>query len=126
MSTELPAVLDSAGASAPPRRNGSLVFAEPWERRLFGVTMALHEAGCFEWEAFRQHLIDSIASWEADHPGGDGYHYYEQWLSALQSVLSESELVSSADLHERVAVFAARPAGHDHAPHDVGHDSRQH
>ena len=33
------------GVAAPPRANGELVFAAPWESRVFGVTMALREAG---------------------------------------------------------------------------------
>ena len=40
------AELDRDGPAAPPRRNGELVFAAPWERRLFGVTMALTSAAC--------------------------------------------------------------------------------
>jgi hypothetical protein len=53
--------LDRDGPAAPPRRNGELVFAAPWERRLFGVTMALHERGVFAWGEFSAHLIDEIA-----------------------------------------------------------------
>ena len=36
------------------------MFAAPWERRLFGVTMALHERGVFAWRS-SAHLIDEIA-----------------------------------------------------------------
>jgi nitrile hydratase accessory protein len=126
MSPELPAVLDAAGSTAPPRLNGTLVFAEPWERRLFGVTMALHEAGHFEWEDFRQQLIAAIGRWEAAHPDGDGYCYYEQWLTALQGVLEASELVPGAELRARTAAFAARPAGHDHTHPDNGYDDHHH
>ena len=48
------AELDRDGPAAPPRRNGELVFAAPWERQLFGVTMALHERGVFAWGDFRR------------------------------------------------------------------------
>ncbi len=53
-------LLDSSGAAAPPRDNGELVFAAPWESRAFGVALALHDAGRIEWEDFRQTLIAEI------------------------------------------------------------------
>ena len=55
------AVLDVDGPAAPPRSNGELVFAEPWESRAFGLALALHDGGAFEWEDFRQQLIATIA-----------------------------------------------------------------
>jgi nitrile hydratase accessory protein len=108
------AALDVAGIAAPPRLNGSLVFAEPWESRVFGVTMALHQAGRFEWDDFRRRLISTIKAWDDAHPDGEGYRYYEQWLAALQSLVCETELVSRDAFDARLASFAARPSGHDH------------
>jgi nitrile hydratase accessory protein len=75
--------LDRDGPAAPPRRNGELVFAAPWERRLFGVTMALHERGVFAWGEFSAHLSDEIARWTASAATGDEYVYYEHWERAL-------------------------------------------
>ena len=60
----LPVRLDEDGAAAPPRENGELAFSAPWESRLFGLTMALVEAGRLDWEAFRGRLIGAIAAWE--------------------------------------------------------------
>ena len=50
------ALLDVDGPAAPPRTNGELAFAHPWERRLFGVTMALTQSA-FEYAHFRERLI---------------------------------------------------------------------
>ena len=41
-----PAVVAVDGPAAPPRSNGELVFAEPWESRAFGVAVALARRGC--------------------------------------------------------------------------------
>ncbi len=42
MATEASAIdADLDGRLSPPRDNGELVFAAPWERRAFGLTMAL-------------------------------------------------------------------------------------
>lgn len=84
----------------PPRRNGGLVFDAPWEGRSFGLALALHERGLFEWEEFRQQLKRSIA----EDPEGD---YYERWLLALErlllqkGLLTQSEIVNRVDEHAR-------------------------
>jgi nitrile hydratase accessory protein len=108
--------LDVEGPAAPPRSNGELVFAAPWESRAFGLAMALHDGGLFEWESFRQELIRAVAGAEA---AGGEFSYYRCWLEALQALLESSGLVDVASVEERTAVLACRPAGHDH-DHDHG------
>ena len=107
-------LLDSSGPAAPPRDNGELVFAAPWESRAFGLALALNETGLIEWEDFRQALIREIGDWEAAHPSGEGWSYYECWLRALERTASARGLVDPGALAERAALLAARPAGHDH------------
>jgi nitrile hydratase accessory protein len=111
--------LDVDGPAAPPRSNGELVFAEPWEGRAFGLTMALVHGGILDYETFRTALIERIHTWEADPPRGEAFGYYRCWLAALEQVLSRAGLVSEADLVRRSLEFAGRPAGHDHRH---GHD----
>jgi nitrile hydratase accessory protein len=117
--------LDVEGPAAPPRANGELVFAEPWEGRAFGLTMALADRGVLAYDAFRDVLIARIAAWEADHPVGECFSYYGCWLQALEQVLASEDLVPAEELVARSAAFAARPAGHDHGhehDHEHGHD----
>jgi nitrile hydratase accessory protein len=104
--------LDVDGPAAPPRSNGELVFAEPWEGRAFGLTMALVDAGTIDYETFRTALIERIGAARSDD-----FRYYRCWLQALEQVLAGAGLVSAQDVGTRSAAFAARPAGHDH-----GHD----
>jgi nitrile hydratase accessory protein len=111
------ALLDVAGPGAPPRRNGELVFATPWESRVFGVTMALHAAGRFAWDEFRMRLVAEIG--KASAP------YWECWATALEQLLAAKGLCARADLESRLAELAMRPAGHDHGDgsiHDPEHD----
>ncbi|MEE9608332.1 MAG: nitrile hydratase accessory protein [Myxococcota bacterium] len=113
---KLAVALDSEGRAAPPRRNGELVFETPWEGRLFGITMALHEAGHFEWEEFRALLIQEIARWEraaAERPDAE-WSYYRHWQAALETLLARKGLAGQAELDDRARSLAARPAGHDH------------
>jgi nitrile hydratase accessory protein len=118
-------LLDVDGVAAPPRSNGELVFAEPWQSRAFGLVMALHESGAFTWDEFRDHLIAVIGAWEQDNSPGEGYSYYRCWLQALEQVLDSKELVTAHDLVTRTTELAARPAGYDHG-HDHGHDHGDH
>jgi nitrile hydratase accessory protein len=109
--------LDVEGPAAPPRSNGELVFAAPWESRAFGLAMALHDGGLFEWEAFRQQLMAAVARAEA---AGGEFSYYRCWLEALQTLLDASGVVDRAAVDGRAAELAGRPAGHDHG-HDHDH-----
>jgi hypothetical protein len=100
------ALLDVAGPAAPPRTNGELAFAQPWERRLFGVTMALTQT-TFAYADFRERLIAQIS----DDPARS---YWRSWELALEDMLSAACRVEPGDLQQRHEQFLARPHGHDH------------
>jgi len=106
--------LDVEGAAAPPRLNGELVFAAPWESRLFGLTVSLHRAGLFEWDEFRSRLIEEIETWERGPEPRGRWSYYERWQAAFERLLAAKGLCSAEDLRRRAQDLAARPAGHDH------------
>ena len=118
------AVLDIDGPAAPPRANGELVFAEPWESRAFGLAMSLNASGVFEWEEFRQQLITAVAESEREATDENPYSYYRCWLLALERVLDAGGVVTDEQLRGRAEELDARPAGHDHGDggHDHGHD----
>ena len=109
----LAARLDADGPAAPPRDNGELVFAAPWEGRAFGLVMSLAERGVFDYEDFRAELIRAIA--EAER-AGEEFSYYACWLRALERLLVARGLVAAAHVETLVAKLAARPHGHDHGP----------
>jgi nitrile hydratase accessory protein len=117
--------LDLDGPAAPPRSNGELVFAQPWESRAFGLVMALHNAGAFGWEEFRQRLIARIDEWEHTARPGECFSYYRCWVDALEDVLVAKVLVADGAVDERAADLAARPAGWDH-DHDHDHEGHDH
>jgi nitrile hydratase accessory protein len=123
-SAALPVRLDVDGLAAPPRSNGELVFAEPWQSRAFGMTMALTTAGVLDWEEFRQQLIVQVAGWEQSAPRGATFSYYGCWLDALEHVLVARALVNTEAVDQLAEEIAARPVGwdHDHDGHDHQHD----
>jgi len=106
--------VEGEGTAAPPRSNGGLGFAEPWEGRAFGLAVALHSTGTFTWTAFSTQLASSIASWEKGHAPGEAYSYYRCWLDALETILDDSQIIGRAATGERIDLHRKRPAGHDH------------
>ncbi len=134
----LPVRLDEDGAAAPPRENGELAFEAPWESRLFGLTMALVEAGRLDWEAFRERLIAAVAAWErraergARHTGAvaarEPWDYWQRWREALEASLAAEDLVSRPEIDALTCRLADRPHGHDHDyhPHEPMHHEPLH
>jgi nitrile hydratase accessory protein len=113
--------LEGGAREAPPRENGELVFAAPWESRAFGVAAALVERGVFDWNEFRAALIAEISAWEARPPAGEAWSYYARWQAALERLLAARGLCAPAELEARAGALAALPPGHDH-DHDHDHD----
>jgi nitrile hydratase accessory protein len=120
------AVLDIDGPAAPPRSNGELVFAEPWESRAFGLAMTLNAGGVFEWEDFRRHLIRAVAEAEQDLDGDEPFRYYRCWLLALERVLDDQGVVGAGELVDRAGGWDARPPCHDHDHDGHDHDGHDH
>ena len=101
------------GAAAPPRKNGELVFDAPWESRAFGMAVALHGAGAYEWKEFSDALAGELAA-KADHaspgsvfpiPPDAEAAYYERWLASLESLLVAKGILSREELEARTAEF---------------------
>ena len=103
--TDIDAELD--GPVSPPRDNGEIVFAAPWERRVFGLAVAACRSGVYDWEAFRQRLIVCIGADEA-RP------YWHSWAAALEHVLQQAEVLGPGEIDTRFDELSARPAGFDH------------
>ena len=91
-----------------PRSNGELVFDAPWQSRAFGLAVALHERGVYEWSAFSHALAEEIAAAGPD----DGSRYYEHWLAALERLLRERDVVADAELAAEAAVIAEHDDHH--------------
>ncbi len=95
--------------------NGEILFAEPWEGRLFGMAITLTEQGVFEWPVFQAALIEQIRIWEArQDTQAEAYPYFELFGLALQDVLTADGCVTGAELSTTASALAALPHGHDH------------
>ncbi len=98
---------DLNGAITPPRDNGEIVFGAPWERRVFGLTVAACRTGACSWELFRQRLIRRIAD-DEQRP------YWQSWAAAFEDVLTQAAVLTGGELDDRHRELLMRPAGFDH------------
>ena len=88
---------------SPPRSEGKLFFSEEWQRTVFGMALALSKQGHFEWEDFRQNLINTIAAWEKEAcAGGATWDYYEQYAKALMEILEQRGILKPGELEWQV------------------------
>lgn len=123
------------GAAAPPMVNGELVFEAPWQGRAFGIARGLAERGVYGWDDFRAALIEQIGAFDRgiDTDRLDSavptseFHYYDHFLSALESLLVARGVIARGELIDRVHAFEERPEGHDHThPHGDHHHHHDH
>ncbi len=90
-------IADMQGAAAMPRKNGELVFDEPWHGRAFGMAIALHQAGLYTWDEFRDELIAGVAvADQQDEP----FRYYDVWLAAFERVLQKKNILTAEEVEE--------------------------
>src|SRR5205085_559290 len=93
------------GAAALPRKNGELIFSQPWEGRVFAMAIALHGEGAFPWEEFRHRLMAEVNLTECDsNPAPD---YYELWLAAFEQLLLKKGIMSREEFERRKAEFSS-------------------
>ena len=78
----------------PKSAEGDPVFAEPWQAQAFAMTVRLHQQGVFSWAEWATAL-----SREVHRPGraGDGADYFDCWVAALSTLLSETGVASEAE-----------------------------
>jgi nitrile hydratase accessory protein len=66
-------------------------FDADWQRRAFGLAVALSEFGHYAWQDFQQELIGSWQDAPADARGR--WKYYEHWVAALNTVVQRHGLL---------------------------------
>jgi nitrile hydratase accessory protein len=86
----------------PSRPGEDPVFNEPWEAQAFSMAVALSERGLFTWPEWADGLAEVIAD-----PETAGLPYYEQWLLALEKLLTSRSLVSDEELADRREAWRA-------------------
>jgi nitrile hydratase accessory protein len=107
-------------AEAKPNVLTDLVFQLPWFARLFGLTLALAEKGCFTHSEFQAAMIKNVGEYERTASIEDDTVYYTRWMIALLELLKERRLASDdaiAGLERQIKERLATLHDHDHEHH---------
>ena len=97
-------ISNMTGDEALPRKNGELVFEEPWEGRAFGLAVAMNEGGIYDWSDFRDRLGEETV---ADEERGEHAGYYQRWVRALERLALDRGLVTSSELDARTGAYTS-------------------
>lgn len=86
-----------------PRNEAGPLFAEPWQLTAFGIVLALHRQGYFQWREWVNYLSEEIELGKTYglEPGNHNGIYYHQWLAALEKLVTDKELSSFDELIAR-------------------------
>lgn len=75
------------------------VFAAPWEAQAFALAVKLSEQGYFTWAEWSAALADQVKTAPARE-------YYENWLTALERLVTSKGLTNEVALLERRNAWA--------------------
>lgn len=86
----------------------NLSFTEPWQARAFALAFALADRGAFDWDQFRQRLIEAIAAYRTTaDPAAD---YFNCWIIALEASITASGVAKGEEVDRAADNIADHPA----------------
>lgn len=98
-----------------PRDGREPVFRAPWEAQAFAMAVRLNEAGVFTWSEWAASLSTAIERAQADGDEDLGDTYYQHWLNALETLVSEKGVLGADELKQRKeawrSAYLATPHG---------------
>lgn len=75
-----------------------LAFAEPWHAQVFAVTVALNEAGRFEWSEWANRFSKMLKRNGLSKELNGGNDYFHAWLETLEAFLAEMGDANPSDV----------------------------
>lgn len=80
----------------PLDQDGGPVFREPWEARVFAMTLQAYEAGLFTWGEWAEALGAELARHGDGSSGTEAY--YDRWLAAFEALLTAKGVAGAGQL----------------------------
>ena len=93
MNTAFPGLLHDSGKDEQQQ-----VFAEPWEAHVFAIAVKLSEKGLLKWSEWSDALAEEIKEAKEQGQPDFGNTYYQFWLSALETMLLDKNILKKSDL----------------------------
>ena len=90
-------------------------FDHEWQRRAFGLALALSEFRHYDWSEFQEGLIATIGEWEGKPESERGqWEYYDHWVSTLDTLVDRHELLTAPVLTDANGHADTHDHDHDH------------
>jgi nitrile hydratase accessory protein len=80
--------------------SGEPVFVEPWQALAFAMTINLYNRGLFSWSEWADIFSEILAERTSCGDDSGGRFYYEDWLTALETVVSKQTDIQPAILSD--------------------------
>ena len=110
MNTDIPIIQYDYG-----RKDQEPAFAEPWEAHAFAIALMLSEKGLLKWSEWSNALSEVIKNAKVNRQADLGKTYYQFWLSALENILIEKNILDNSDIKSRTEqwrkAFQSTPHG---------------
>ena len=97
MSTAFPSLKHDSG-----KDEQHPVFAELWEAHAFAITVKLSENGLLKWSEWTDALTEEIKMAKEQILPNFGNTYYQFWLSALETILLDKNILKKSDIKSRI------------------------
>jgi nitrile hydratase accessory protein len=88
----------------PQDSEDSFHFDEPWQAQAFAITVELNRHDFFSWTEWVEIFSKEIQAHPATPEEGHTTGYYRQWLTALETVMTERGISQAPEIetvHER-------------------------
>ncbi len=104
-------ILSPSDTPCAPERPKEGVFDEPWQAQAFALTVALNEAGAFEWGDWATLLSKELHAPDAKDDGSD---YYARWIAALEALLVSKGIVDASQVADLASSWQRAAAATPH------------
>ena len=74
------------------------VFEEPWHAQVFAITVALNEAGVFQWTDWANRFGATLKQDGLTHELNGGSDYFHAWVETLEDFLADQKIALPSDL----------------------------
>ena len=76
------------------------VFEEPWHAQVFAITVALNEAGVFQWTDWANRFGATLKQHGLTRDLNGGSDYFHAWIETLEDFLADQKIDSARSARE--------------------------
>ena len=73
-------------------------FEEPWQAQVFAITVALNEAGVFQWTDWANRFGATLKQHGLTRDLNGGSDYFHAWIETLEDFLADQKIALPNDL----------------------------